>query len=226
MSGRVSLERLGERPWKGILWLVLEEAGVVFDGDLVRVPYRGREGDVHAWRVLAPSGRCWWEPTGVELLPFGLETLPTGQSAERAALILAEGESDALALREAFAGVGPGSAVSGYYVLGLPGAGTWRPEWAGYFEAISLVYVAGDGDPAGRRMIDAVCRDVHWARPVWLVEGEDARSILQAHGPRALDVLLDRADELAKVCVALFMARDYEHFISLMSGTGRPARAA
>lgn len=215
-----------ERPWKGLLWLTLEEAGAVFDGEIVRIPYRRPDASVHAWRIMAPGGRCWWEPAGLELLPFGLETLPPAGDTRRAALLIAEGESDALALREAFAAVAPGSTVEAFHALGLPGAGTWRPEWAAYFDGISLIYVVGDGDAAGRRMIDTVCRDLPWARPVWLPEGEDARSLLQRHGPRALDPLLERADEVAKLCLVFEVARDYDDFIALLRGEPRPTRAA
>jgi hypothetical protein len=76
--------------WKGISTKLLEEAGVTSSDDgLIRVPYRTLTGEIHNVRVFAPSGRCWWERSGLELMPFGLEALraPPGDRG----LIIAEG---------------------------------------------------------------------------------------------------------------------------------------
>lgn len=205
-----------ERPWKGISYLVTEPAGLVFEGDLVKAPYRLPDGAVWNWRVLAPNGRCWWETPGLELIPLGLETLPPIPKRDGWALLIGEGESDCLALREAFAGVGTGSDRRGYAILGLPGAGTWRPSFGAFTYGFESIYVVGDGDAAGRRMLDAVCRDLPNAHPIFLPEGEDARSLLQRKGSRALDVFLRRADELAFIVAALLGARDYDHFVTLL----------
>lgn len=204
--------------WKGIDAAVLDQAGFVFDGELVRIPYRRSDGAINNWRIFRTDGRCWWLSTGLGLIPFGLETLPPAEQATEVALLIAEGESDALALRQAFAGrPGPGR-VAGYAVLGLPGAGSWRSDWRPFVDPHALIYVVGDGDAAGRRMIERIWNEIPWARPVWLPGGEDARSLLQREGPLALDPYLDEADESARFVIAIKTARNYEEYLELLSG--------
>ncbi len=78
--------------------------------------------------------------------------------------------------------------------------------------------MAGDGDRAGRAMNARIKRDVPWARPVWLPEGEDVRSLLQTSGPRALDGLLDAADADAFLSAAFVLAHDLETMETLLLG--------
>ena len=40
--------------------------------------------------------------------------------------------------------------------LGLPGARTWRDEWAEFLSPYELIYVVGDADQAGRAMTEKV----------------------------------------------------------------------
>jgi len=173
--------------WKGLSTAVLNEAGVERDLEgLVWIPYRLPDGALYAHRVVAPSGRRWWKPgDGRPVIPFGLESL-TDPPTDRG-LLVAEGESDALALRAAF--------EWGYDVLGVPGASTWRRGWVRYLLPYAVVYVLGDGDDAGRRLAGTVKRDVPRARIVYLPAGEDARSLLQDDdGWWRLERLLEQAD--------------------------------
>lgn len=205
--------------WKGVDWLVLDEAGVVTDArGNIFVPYRKPDGAVHNRKVFTPSGATFWETHGLELIPLGLERLVAGETAQRTAVLIAEGESDALALRESFAGTTSDHWVRQISVLGLPGARSWRPEWKAYLEHYPLIYLFGDGDPAGQEMNRAVMRDVPWARPVWLPEGTDARSILQRNGHRALDELLAEADRDAALNAAFMHARDLDECQRLLRG--------
>jgi hypothetical protein len=175
--------------WKGLSTRTLEEALVAHSEDgLVRIPYRTLTGEVHNVRVFAPSGRCWWERRGLELIPFGLETLR--DSPHDRGLLIAEGESDALALRRHF------GAGFGYDVLGVPGARTWRADWARFCEPYAVGYVFGDGDEAGRAFAAAVQRDVPQVRVVRMPDGEDVRSLVQREGPGVVDRLLEEADRL------------------------------
>jgi hypothetical protein len=204
--------------WKGIEGIpVLQEAGVTIDGGgYVRVPYRWPSGDLHVTRVCAPDGRCWWSPAGRSVVPLGLESLCTGPAAHTRGLFIAEGESDTFALRAAYGGTTPGDPVTGIEVIGLPGARTWCSSWRSYVEQYPLIYVVGDGDDAGREMNAVIKRDVPWARTVWLPDGADARSILAAGGPRALDTYLRAADEYAHGWASFILARDlatYERLI-------------
>jgi len=127
---------------------------VWLEGGLVVVPYRTSAGELYADRVIAGSGRRWWSPgDGRPVIPFGLDRLERLAFRRYRALAICEGESDALALSAAFKG-------DGVDVLGVPGAGTWKPEWAVHAVGYSAVYVAGDGDAAGR----APERNPHGAR--------------------------------------------------------------
>lgn len=173
--------------WKGLPTFVLAEAEITRSpDDLIHIPYRTLAGEVHNVRVFAPSGRCWWQQSGLPLLPFGLETL-TDAPHDRG-LLIAEGESDALALRRHF--------QIGYDVLGVPGARTWRTEWACYCKPYAIGYVFGDGDDAGRAFSAAVECDVPQIRVVPIPDGEDVRSLIQREGPGATDWLLGEADRL------------------------------
>ena len=75
-----------ERPWKGIHFLVLEEAGVEVGADgVVRVPCRGHDGSVLRTHFFGQDGRTWWgSGTGVPL--FGMECIPSPEIAAKSAL--------------------------------------------------------------------------------------------------------------------------------------------
>lgn len=177
--------------WKGLPAWVLAEAGVTRDGEgLVRVPYFAGDGALHATRVFAPSGRCWWEPAGRCVIPFGLEQLTDERYRHECTLLIAEGESDTLALRAWAAG---SPAVD---VAGVPGAGCWRAEWSDLLAGYATVFVLGDGDDAGRSFNWHVRADIPHARIVDLGDGDDARAIVQ-RDPAELDELLARADLMA-----------------------------
>src|SRR5262249_38068588 len=124
-------------------------------------------------RVVAPSGRRWWEPgDGRPLIPFGLDRQWTSLRDCRS-LVITEGESDTIALHAALA-------TEGYDVIGVPGCGTWRPSWARYADGYSKIYVAGDGDLPGRKLDASVTRDVPGCVSLAIPTGQDVRSILQA----------------------------------------------
>jgi hypothetical protein len=214
---------LVERPWKGISFLVLDQAGVRLDRDLAAIPYRRPDGTTHRWHYVTLRGRYWWGP-GDGLIPLGLETLPPPGEAEHRALLVAEGESDCFALREAFAATTTDNPIRGYHAIALPGAGTWRPDWRHHFEPFPLVYLVGDGDASGRRMMDTILADVPWARPVMLPAGEDARSILQRDGARALDLHLERADRAATVWAAMRRGLTLQETEALLRGRPRSMR--
>jgi hypothetical protein len=184
------LDPLSPRPWKGIDYLVLEQAGIVVEPELVRIPYREPDGSLRFWRVKHTAGREWFEPrptTVGGLIPWGLETLPTpapgSLTIQGAAVFVLEGESDRLALL---------------------GAGAWAAEWDGYLRPFSVVYVIGDGDEPGRRMATTVRRSAPWVRPVELAPGDDVRAVLQRAGgiEELLDLIAD-ADRVALLSAAI-----------------------
>lgn len=174
--------------WKGLPTFVLNEARVARDAKgLIYVPYFRANGKPHNIKVISES-RSWWATAEKRLYPFGLESL-TDPPHDRA-LMLAEGESDALALRSEFEALG-------FDVLGLAGAATWRKNWLLWLEPYRIVYILADGDHAGDALSRAIKRDRKDARIVKIPRGEDARSLLQRDGWYAVYELLEQADEAA-----------------------------
>jgi hypothetical protein len=156
----------------------------------VRIPYRRPDGSEWNARIVTATNRRWWERAFADCqgdpIPFGVERLPSAAVAACSVLLIAEGESDALALRHAYPDI---------YVLGIPGSGNWRSAWAEYASAFAQVYIVGDGDPAGVNMNRRVLEDVPDAVIVRLPVGDDARSILQSHGRGRMDELVAEADK-------------------------------
>jgi hypothetical protein len=167
--------------WKGLDAGVLSVAGVWQDaGGRIGVPYRLPDGSLHNTKLFDGNGRTWWQTRDLPVLPLGLELLPDERW--QRLVWLAEGESDALCLRQHFA-EWRGQSVD---VLGIPGAGTWKPEWAQYVEGFDSVLVFPDADEAGERMAAAITASVPSAAVVRLPDGEDVRSVVQRDGPDAL----------------------------------------
>lgn len=171
--------------WKGFTLTQLERFGVKrTDRGGIEIPYLTVAGDHFRSKVFLPNGRSYWLPgSGSGQIPYGLEQLGSGQAGE--AIVLTEGESDALALRLAF----PDAVV-----LGLPGASSWRTEWGGYLAGYSRIYLSFDADKAGRKLTDAVAQDVPDYRIVELPDGADTRDVVQRLGKRAYKVLAELAD--------------------------------
>ncbi|MDP9308187.1 MAG: hypothetical protein M3P15_07740 [Actinomycetota bacterium] len=211
---------LAERPWRGISFLVLDDAGVTVDAEgNARIPYRLPDGREHNAKVICADGRTWYEKRDLDLIPLGLETLPDAATDPASvAILIAEGESDALALREAFAGTAGPHPIKTFCVLGLPGARSWQAKWREHVERFPLIYLAGDGDEAGRAMNADLKRDLPWARPVWLEWGEDVRGTLQQHGARALDHVLQDADRDAALWASFVLADNIEACEALLTG--------
>jgi hypothetical protein len=185
--------------WKGLDTLTLLEAGVTrrSDGGVV-VPYRLADDSTFRCKVFPRRGGSYWGP-GEGLIPFSVERVaPMGDRGSRL-LWVAEGESDALCLHEHVA------RWRGYPVdvIGLRGAGSWRPEWEQHAAGYRGVYVFPDSDPAGERMARAVTASVRSAVVAYLPPGEDVRGLLQRLGPDALDQHIIEAERVALLFAAI-----------------------
>jgi hypothetical protein len=179
--------------WKGLDTVELLDAGVTHRSDgVVRVPYRDETGTVLNSKLFGRRG-SWWEQRGLGVMPFGLERITQLEQRCRRQIWIAEGESDALALREHYA-EWRGLPVD---VIGLPGAGTWREEWARHLTGYAASCCFPDGDQAGERMADRITTAVGWAIRVRLPAGRDVRDVLQHDGPEALNRFITRAEECA-----------------------------
>lgn len=204
-SLRTILARTG---FKGIDQEILDGAGVgVDDLGVVSLPYRSYDGEVLRMRYRRDD-RSWWAP-GEGIYLFGLDTLPPPGSAypSYCALVITEGESDALAAREHFAFHEDEVAVE-YFTVGCPGALAFDPAWRMIVEPFDCAYVVGDGDDAGFAFIWKVRQSVPWVRQVQCPPGRDLRDLLQRDGLDALLALLREADETARLWDAFFGAPD------------------
>ena len=181
------------RTWKGLGVDVVLEAGIegLYDGG-VAIPYRLPDGSFVYQKRIGATGSSWYEPSPLDvggLVPYGLESVCWEGLREDDILIVAEGESDALAAREHIAELDSRRV----FTLGLPGASTWREAWLRFLRPFSAVYVVPDGDEAGRKMAAAVKHDCRWARVVVLEQGDDLRGLIQREGAEALLPFLDEA---------------------------------
>ena len=129
-------------------------------------------------------------------------------------MVWCEGESDSLAFEEAFGGYWDEFA-SFYVSIASPGAGIVKAEWAALLHGMQLVYVAGDGDSAGRGFCCKVCRLLPWARVLPIPEGRDLRDLLQHEGRRAVCALMDEADRGRDLFAAKILARDVDEFLAV-----------
>ncbi len=118
------------------------------DGQMrLRIPYRDPAGETVAVRyrlALAGADRFRWQ-TKAKPVPYGLWRLDDARTAGYLALV--EGESDCHTLWQA-----------GQPALGVPGAATWKEEWAAHLDGIPLLYVVVEPDAGGeatRRWVDA-----------------------------------------------------------------------
>lgn len=116
---------------------------------VVRMPYRAEDGVEVAVRYrLSLNGkhaRFRWR-TGSKIHPYGLWRL--GAVKDAGYVILVEGESDAQTLW-----------FHGIPALGIPGASTWKSDWAGYVEDIQ-VFVWQEPDHGGATFVERVGKTV------------------------------------------------------------------
>ena len=192
--------------WKGLPHHALHAADVTVDErGTVWIPYRLLDGRLYARRAVARTGGRWWDPgDGRSVIPYALERLTPRCARRWAVLVIVEGESDALALEAAHK-------AEGVDALGVPGSSCWRSSWATLANGYAAVYVAGDGDSAGRWLVESVLRDVPGVRPLRIPASEDVRSILQGPTPQLLAELFEDADRTAAAGYAITHGRNLGH---------------
>ena len=114
----------------------------------VRIPYLKKDGTEGAVRFRlalekaedGSDNRFRWRKGSKPLL-YGLWRL--GQARETGYVVLCEGESDALTLW-----------YHRFPALGVPGANTWRNEWASELDGIGKVYAVIEPDHGGETLWD------------------------------------------------------------------------
>ena len=110
----------------------------------VKIPYFGEDGKPKVTRKrMGPHKFKWGFGSAGNMLPYGLwrkEGLEIAGSC-----ILVEGESDAQTLW-----------FLGYPALGIPGASTFKPEWAKSLKGIETLYIHKEPDQGGQTFLDKV----------------------------------------------------------------------
>ncbi len=190
----------------------------------VRIPYMDEQGEVVAIRfrkTLEGAERFSWR-RGDKPLLYGLWRLREVRAAGW--VLLVEGESDCLT-----------AWLHGVPALGIPGKGTWRPEWARYLHGLQVILWL---EPDAADLVERVARDIPGLRvilpPVGFkdlsdahVQGEDVPALvgrLRREAMPAADALreqeqLRRHHEAASAlrdCAGLL---DYPHLLDRVDAT-------
>lgn len=93
-------------------------------------------------------------------------------------IVVTEGEIDALIWQQI-----------GVPAIGVPGAEMWQPYWVNVFEDFSRVYLAEDGDDAGKDLWIAMSENLTNVIRMRMPDGEDTNSMFLKSGEQ---YLLDR----------------------------------
>lgn len=161
------------------------------------IPVRDIDGhyvDIRHYRL---GGRVMSTP-GVQVGLLNAHLLPTDAAAN---VYLCEGEWDAVATKWMLKKANkPG------LVVAVPGAGTFKAEWASGFSGRSYVFTLYDNDEAGESGEHAVMRQIqlsvkhlmftHW--PQDLPAGFDVRDWVVAHEDKGMHVACDNLHKLFK----------------------------
>ncbi len=107
----------------------------------VAIPYYSRTGDILR-RKFRAGPKKWWEGRDLPVHLYGLDRLEQAKSDQ--AVLLVEGESDCHALWHA-----------DILALGVPGANTWRRQWADYIGA-RPVYVWQEPGQGGEQFVQSI----------------------------------------------------------------------
>ena len=125
----------------------------------VRIPYCDTDGTEIGARIrlsMTGKNRFRWR-TGTRAMPYGLERLDDARQAGY--IVLVEGESDAQTL---------------WYhdlpALGIPGANTWRPEWAQYLIGLTT-YAWQEPDQGGQTFARTIGKTLPEVRIITAPQG-------------------------------------------------------
>jgi hypothetical protein len=178
-----------ETRWKGFDLADLRAFGLKQTAAGVEIPYFTRKGKHWRSKVFKPNGDTYWLGKSKAQIPYGLETLNLGGPA----VVLTEGESDALALRLAFPKLP---------VLGIPGASSWKAEWTTCLDDFLSIYLSFDADKAGEKLTCSVQASLPFVVALRLPESADTRDVIQQLGKGAFKVLVEEARASAEVTAA------------------------
>lgn len=168
--------------------------GVRSDRDAILYPYRTPKGATYTRRRdLGDERKLTKQPKDEPLILWW----PSGRPDPGAGVLLTEGEPDALAALSSMNG-------DGVAVAALPGVGIPAERVTAELATAECVYLAMDGDDAGRKAADRLARALQnftTLRVVRLGDGEDLASRLHGEEDRAgwLRAALEAAPEAPKL---------------------------
>jgi hypothetical protein len=169
----VTLDQLAEAKRLDVAFLrSLGLRDVLHDGrPAVAIPYRDRDGQVlFERRRVGLQGDRFRQPAGIKIMPYGLDRVEAARAAGRVTIV--EGESDCWACWAA-----------GEPALGLPGKGTWKPEFAAELHGVAEAWIWQEPDAAD--LVERVVRDLPGARAIRAPSG--IKDLAEAHA-RSLHV--------------------------------------
>jgi hypothetical protein len=113
----------------------------------VRIPYLDERGEetTYSLRIALEGKDRFHAPAGSKRELYGLNWLPIARDQDR--VILVEGETDCWT-----------SWAHGLPAIGVPGATTWREDWAEQFDGISRIFVVKEPDQGGTALVEATER--------------------------------------------------------------------
>jgi archaellum biogenesis ATPase FlaH len=111
------------------------------------IPYisRGSVVQIRGRHVAEGKGGKYMTGPGEDVRLYNLDDLDDADE-----VIITEGEFDALILKQIFS-LSPEARVQRIAVVGVPGAGAFKEEFARYFDDVKRVYVGFDSDDEGRK---------------------------------------------------------------------------
>jgi hypothetical protein len=172
----------------------------------VRIPYLAEDGQESAVRFRIAlekteegDERFRWR-TGSKAMLYGLWRLEKIRKVGW--VVLVEGESDTQTLW-----------YHGFTALGIPGADTWKKQWAVYLVGVERVYVVVEPDKGGETLREALAATASIRDRIYLVElGEhkDASSLYLSDGEAFRDNFKAAVQNAASLVEALEAERKAE----------------
>jgi hypothetical protein len=154
------------------------------------VPYFNKTGIIglkfrcmenHDCRTVDGGHQKYLVPTGQEDYLYNVISCDTAGDT----IHVTEGETDCWTLTD----------ILPEPVVGVPGAGKWRPHWPSHFRSFSRVLVWPDGDKSGRDMGNKWRKEIPAAEVVSMPDGFDVNSLWLKEGPEVFLKLAGVEDE-------------------------------
>src|SRR5262249_12594364 len=122
------------------------------EGPAILIPYfdlNGRELPPR-FRVALDGPGKFRQRKGSSPSLYGLWKMPTARGAAEPSILLCEGESDVHTFY--------GRPDRPFHAVGIPGANTWRDEWASLFEGFHTIFLVVEPDTGGEALLFTVAR--------------------------------------------------------------------